>query len=552
MADPIENFNYVEGVNLDDSSFSAQQILDQQAIVRQYLEDRYQRLDYSPVSGLHDTVIRPSAQMQLIARSFIEEFSKSRTLFDSLNSTGNEKIVDAILSNFLISRRVGLKSTGTLRISVESASINQNIALSSTFTTSSGIVFSPVSNVSASLLQTRTDGTTIFESTPGGSGYFLVDVVASQSGTEYNIGKNTQFTASSSIDGLISIVSVDSFIGGIDNESNRSVYNRIISSLSARNMTSSLAIDQAIRDKFPKTIFTSTHGASSKYMKRNSHNIFGVKSGCACDVYVKNSTSPARKQIVTVASKIKPEDDFGNLHPGKFLVTIKKDAFPGHYDVLSVKPYSIDKTIGSYEVLSKVRKLTDLSVQNDLHTASEAAFSVYSSTDVIFSEFPESGLDEISVMCEVTGMEELASIQDFANSGGEQSALIDTLIKACVPCFVSIGPISVKVSGDSNVSDHDIIKVVSEYVLGVDTVNDDIRGDAIVSKILSIRGVVGVDLPIRINASIVVPSEKYETISISSLSFLTIPSVPEKFVGPETVGIFIEPDGITVRITKVL
>ena len=47
MALPIENFNLIEGINLDDSSFSTEEINEAQALVRQYIADRYQDLDFS-------------------------------------------------------------------------------------------------------------------------------------------------------------------------------------------------------------------------------------------------------------------------------------------------------------------------------------------------------------------------------------------------------------------------------------------------------------------------------------------------------------------------
>jgi len=553
MSDPIENFNFVEGVNLNDSKFTPEQINQTQEFVRQYLEDRYQNLDFSPISGLNDSVVRPAAQLILISRGFIEEYNKSRTLYDALNNEGNENIVDAILSNFLVSRRIGNKSTGSIKINIENYDINQNISLSSWFTTTDGLRFSPQRDYTATSGATGILDTEIFQSNVGNSGYFIIDVVAENVGEAYNIKKNIQLDYDGSIDGLISAVSLDQFSGGESNETNQSIYNRIISSLSARNMTSPLAIDQSIRDNFPSTLTTSTHGVSSPYMKRNSHNVFGVKSGCSCDVYIKNSYAPKTKEIHAVASRIEEGDALAgddNEFAGNFVVTINKNDFPGHYEVTRVKPISSNKIIGSYEIIKKTRKITDLQAQNELHTVSEAAYSRYSSTDVIFAESPSTELDEISVTCEVSGLEGIGDIQDFANSGGSQTALIDTLIKACVPCFISIEPITVKVTADSTVTSSAIVSEISSYILGVDPSVDRLRSDIIISKILSMDGVTGVDLPIRINAAILVPSEEPETISVSTISTLVIPSLPGKFVGPETVGFFVKEGNINAIITR--
>ena len=70
--DPIESFNLVEGVNLDDTSFSKEEILAAQAIIRQYVSDRYKDLDLSELASLHDLVVRPLAQVFLVVKKLIE------------------------------------------------------------------------------------------------------------------------------------------------------------------------------------------------------------------------------------------------------------------------------------------------------------------------------------------------------------------------------------------------------------------------------------------------------------------------------------------------
>jgi hypothetical protein len=554
MPDPISNFNFVEGVNLDDSLFDPDEILAMQELSRQYLEDRYSNLDFSPVSGLHDAVVRPTSQMVLLARAFIEEFNKTRTLHDALVNNGDEAVVDSILSNFLVTRRKGKKATGTIKVSTENYTTNQSIFGTDSFVTPDGLRFFPSRNYSMTNTPSLTSDVEIFQSGSGSAGHFMIDVVAEEVGTKYNIKRGSHLEFSGSISGLISSTSINQFSGGEDNESNQSVHDRIISSLSARNMTSPLAIDQSLRESFPDIVTTVSHGVSSDYMKRNAHNLFGVKSGCFCDVYVRNAYAPKIKEIHAVASRIADgslEAGDQNQYSGMFLVSISKDDFPGHYDVISVRPITNNKIIGSYEIFKKTRVLTDLQTQNELHSVAEAAFSRYSSTDVIFAESPSSLLDEISVVCEVQGLDEIKEMQEYANGGGTQSALIDTLIKACVPCFISIDPITVRVRADSLITDSEISAKIASYILTVNPADDVLRSDVVVSKILEMDGVVGVDLPIKMNASILVPSENEEVISFSSISSLVIPSHPSKFVGAETVGFFVKDDSININTVRV-
>jgi len=551
MSDPIENFNFIEGVNLTDSRFTQTQLSSSQQIVRQYLEDRYQNLDFSPVSGLNDTVVRPTAQIITIARAFVEEYAKSRTLYDALNATGNEKIVDALLSNFLIKRRSGSKTTGIIRVNVNDSSISQYIAKTLKFKTSGGLSFFSTKDVVAKKNPSSASETQIYSAGYGNVGYFIVDVIAEDNGEQYNINKDVQLSYEGSIDKVISIIYIGQTKGGENNESNSSVHNRIISSLSVRNMASPLAIDQTLRDKFERIIYTTSHGVSSKNMKRNAHNLFGIKSGCSCDVYIKNATYPSVKEIHLLASRIKEGNDYSEKHKGKFFVRVSGSDFPGHYDVTSVQPISSNKIIGSYDILQKVRILDQSVKPNELYSVEESAFSKYASTDVIFSEDFASNNEEMAVMCSVTGLDDIGKIQDFVNNGDSQSALIDTLIRACVPCYISISPITVTISPSSNlISDAEISQVISDYILDINPIAEKIRSDTIVSRVMSIPGVIGISLPISIHASIMPPTEVPETIEIRSTSELTIPEIEDKFVGPGTVGFFIEPGGIEINILR--
>jgi hypothetical protein len=555
MSDPIENFNFVEGLNIDDSRFTSHEITAAQKTIRSYIEDRFKNLDVSPASGLHDTLIRPSSILYLVTRSIIENFSSSRSLHDALLGDGNEKIVDAILSNYFIQRKTGNTSRGVVRIDTENFAINQTIDSGQAFFTSSGLNFFPVRNYFASASRNRERDVTIFRSGKGSSGYFFVDVIAENTGSTYNIQKDTQLEYQGSIDGKISCTAFNNFSGGENNESNESLLNRLVSALSTRNMTSPAGIDRSIREFYPKTVYTSSHGVYSEFMTRASHNVFGVKSGCYCDVYVKTSASVVLKEISLIASRI---NNPGDPNHQKFLITIDQGVFPGHYDIIRVSPKTNDKTVSSFSILSKERFLSLRgSPQNFIFNEQEGAFSTYSSTNVIFdistgdwAQLGVSPQNQIAVNCSIIGQDGIKEIQDYVNQGGNQSTLIDTLIKSCVPCFISIGPVSVRADKGSDVSPETIASEISSYISEVNPSKDQIRSDAIVSRVMSINGVRSVDLPIRINATIICPNKNAERINLTTVSNLEVPTIKSKFVGRDTIGFFVEPGSININILK--
>jgi uncharacterized phage protein gp47/JayE len=550
--DPIENFNFIEGVNLDDSRFSDTEILEAQMVVSQYLEDRYKNLDFSPVSGLHDIVIRPMSQMYLICKNFIEEFSKTRTIFDALESGEDSKVVDAVLSNFLVERGKGKLSSGYVKISVEDYTVNQNVQEGSVFSTPDGLNFvAEKSTFATSDISSETD-VQIFQNA-GGSGYFLVRLVAQEAGAKFNLKKGTQLSTEASVLGLIGVTAVENFGGGEDKETSSSVFNRIISSLSHRGMSTPASVQQVLRDNFPSIITTSVHGITSSNMTRNANNIFGIKSGCMADVYVKTAAHPETRTVRLIAKRIEANNVEYESLKGNFLLRVDSSIFPGHYDVTSVVPYSTDKTIGSLPILSKVRKINNFHVSpNTYSRIEEVAFSAHQYTEVVFSAGSfGAGVDEIAVNCSIIGLPIIGEIQDFVNQPSGQAAMIDTLVRAFIPCFVSMDMISVGIKKHSLISQQLVEAEIASYISSLDLSSESLRVDKIVSVISSMDGVVGVDLPIKMSGRILLPTEKNESIDIVSYSELKIPDVLDKFVGKNTVSFFVSPGTIKINVRTV-
>ena len=197
MSDPIENFNLVQGINLDDSNFSKQEILESQLIIRQYLSDRYLDLDFSELSSLNDIVIRPMSQIFLVLKSLIQQFSKTNTLLGALElkSNASDKIVDAILSNFSTTRNEGNIATGRAKILVPPNLTSIVISKSTTLETTNGLQFSAVDNYVATTNPSKSTDLKIYKDPNlSSSSFVLLPVIATEPGTKYNIQEYTPFS----------------------------------------------------------------------------------------------------------------------------------------------------------------------------------------------------------------------------------------------------------------------------------------------------------------------------------------------------------------------
>jgi hypothetical protein len=560
MPDPIENFNLVEGVNLDDSSFSKEEILESQLIVRQYLSDRYLDLDFSELSSLNDIVIRPMSQIFLVLKSLIQQFSKTNTLLGALelNSSSSEKIVDAILSNFSTTRNTGNLATGRAKILVPSNLSSIIISNSTTLETSSGLQFLSMDNyVATTNPQKSTDLKIHRDTSVSASSFVLLPVIAIEPGTKYNIQEYTPFSVKNlSSSYFISANAFAPFSGGKDKETNDSIISRLVPSISARNLASPASIKQTLIDKFPSITQISVQGINSELMTRNSNNIFGVKCGSYCDVYVKTDNFIKEQGAIKTAQKITTD---ASIFPdyqsadfiGKYLVKISNEDLPGFYSINRVTPLETD--IGTYRIIKQTRgfekKTNDPINNNTIFSIDESCYSMYSNIEIVF-DAGASVFDSMDVVVFAELIPYIKEIQTFVNTPGAQSALIDTLIKAVVPCYISTSEIKVRVKADT-VSAEDLQSSVINYINSIDPSVESVRLDGIISTLKSNSNVISVDTPILMTAKILSNTQIQQTVTVVSESVLSIEDRLDLGFTKNNLGFFCRGSAVPLTITEI-
>jgi hypothetical protein len=562
MADPIENFNLVKGVNLDDSNFTVEEIQTAQEIIRQYVSDRYPDVDFSQLSTLNDILIRPFAQIYLVLGRLIKEFSKTNTIYGALSlpDSAKDNIIDSLLSNFSIQRRTGNVATGSVKINFFDNPNNYLIDESFQFSTTDGLIFSPSGTFTASSNPTNSSQLKIYKDVGSNNNFIIVPFIAELPGSEYNIEKYTSLNLISSRTGIISANAFTKFTGGQNKETNEELVNRLIPSLSARNLASPLAIEQTLRDKFPEIQQISIHGINSELMTRNSHNIFGIKSGAYCDIYVKTSSFVEEFfEQNLIAQKITPFlvslDSRLAGYEGKYILSTTKDQLPGNYRITRVLSKELElTTLSSFNILKIFRKFDNTRngniIDNNLFTIQEATYSSYSTQDIIFDADSYGIADTISVNVFAEMIPSIKRIQDYVNQPGAQSALIDTIVKACIPCFITTSEIVVRAKIGTTNADT-IQSNIINYINTINPQKQNIRVDGIILSILSNSNVISVDTPIMIQASILAPDIDFTKIDTFSESILEIQENLSLGYSKDNIAFFSRKSGIPVTLIEV-
>lgn len=555
MATPIDNFNLVEGVNIDDSQFTQDEILAAQAIVRQYLSDKYSDLDLSQLSSLNDLVVRPLSQVFLVLQKLIVDFAKTNTLSEALSlpASSSDAIVDALLSNFSISRRIGQTASGKIKVIVNGTPSSLSISKSAIFSTVDGLEFSPTSDITASVSPASSGQIQLYVDSSGTQSFVLIPVAAASAGAKYNVEQYTPFSVDPLPFQMVSATAFSRFSGGDDSETSQEVIKRLIPAMSSRNLASPLAIEQTLRDQFASIQQISIHGINSPLMTRNSHNIFSIKSGCMCDIYVKTSSSIQTYTVSKIASTILSGTALAQMFPslvGKYAIRLGSADVPGNYMVSAITPQD-ENILGGYVILARSRSVNKYAssgyIENGITTVQEGAYSSYGEEYVVFDAV---GSGDLNVSVHVDALPDIGDIQAYVNAPGAQTAMVDTLVKAVVPCIIETSEIKVRVKIGS-VSAETLQDAVLSYINSVDPKTDTIRIDGIISAIKANANVISVDTPITILATVLCPDAGYTTVAFSTESILEVPTNLSLGYSPENIGFFARSSTVPLTIIEV-
>lgn len=557
MDSPITNLGFVPGQNLSPSRFSDAEIQAAERLVAQYLYDAFPTMDFVKGSALYDIVVRPVAMIYLISRLEWETLRVTQSLSAVIKNpeVSSNEIVDAILSNFQVSRKTGSRAVGSARM-VFSKSITQSIPSTLVFRTADGLEFRP--SGSYRIISDVNDISDIKLTQSGASQYTaIIPLESVERGAKYQISDGTPLFVSFPSSIFIAASSFGNFIGGSDDETNVDLINRLPEAMSVKNLASVLSISSTIKNRFPDVFDVGVQGSFDPVMTRNSHNLFGIKTGGFVDIYIKTMSGIVSGQIGLSASLYQILDEEGDRPRGTYFITIDKNLFPGHYFVRSIK--QDPSSISSFLITSQARDINmvadpgDQTRSNLIPVFTEGVFSKYQYSTIVFEvEYDESlGTtvqdqlqDNLAVVADVAYIPGIADIQNMVSDRQSGVIMADYLVKAVIPCFVRL-PI-IKVVASAYEKAEEVRLAIYEYINKL-KMGDPLKIDEMVMRIRTVPGVHSVSLPISVSGEILCPDGNI--LDIRSDGDLEIPYRPDLLVIPQNTAFFVELAEIDVEVT---
>jgi hypothetical protein len=426
--------------DLDQATFDAAE-----AIVIELTRAEYPNLDLRRGTVLRDLLVRPAAAWHAVDEKRMEDLKSknSLTALQANEATADPDDVNAILSNFNMTRNPGAKSSGELRVRIDDAN-TYSLTAGFRFSTLDGKLYEltenyavrPNADADQIPVQLSADGTTYF---------FIIPATAVEPGTAYDMEQGTALDPVGSLYGFIAADVYTDFVGGIDDETISQAIERLPVSISNRSLTSRTSIEAQLRDQFADASFQiqamSVQGMGDPAQLRDKHNPMGFTVGSRTDVYSRNFVMP---KIITLQKT-------GTLvGPNSYQFDIDAIDAPGYYAIRSISEVEavvapeLDfgqlPVAGSYPFTDTRRASGINDTFHDIdpdNSMIETAYSVFQASTVVVQDVPHTDATR-NFKVEVYVTPGLLDMQNYVDLTEVRNTEADILLRCPLICLVGL------------------------------------------------------------------------------------------------------------------
>jgi len=539
----------VQSINeLDPAVVRAAQLQLSQLIQEKYPEAELQR------GVLHDIVAFLAGGISGgVNQTEVNRVLDSRSLLaiQTNPELADDELVDHILSNYLISRKTGTRAKGEVTIIVEgdgTVVIAANALYSANgldFYTDEAITARPPGNVAVNttdrILSDRGDGT--YE--------FSVPITADIVGEAGNLRTGSKFVPEPVPPRFVSAFNSSDLVGGNSEETNTQLVARMESGIPAKIAAGRLNIKALLKAQpaFADTKNYSVIGYGDAEMERDQHWIFPVSGGGRIDIYSQTAPMPQTITIkkTAVLTKI-------NSTTTEWQFALGRDDAPGFYYVSGIRRPDDPLDIAGFPPTSDVRGW-DLSTDTwvpDIESIHEATYTRYQTAIIRFTDTvtATSGLtvgDTAEYNVSVVTQPYIREIQEFLAGSDHRSLAADILVKAAVPCFLTLNFDVIKDVGESSPDTDDIIAGLVEWVNNLDfpsVLYASQLNDVIHNYLTGSQAVGALMMHGRISRV-----DGGDTV-IRDTQILRIPTTPSLLVTPRTTIFVLYPDDVGINVVN--
>ena len=429
------------------SELSPEAIQQSLEFIAAMVQASHEELDVS-FGGLTNLLLLPSAEHAAANQTDVARYVASGSLkaISDNPELADEEIVDAVLSNSGLTRRTGAAAHGNVVI-VTSKRAAVTVPSGAVFS-GGGFNFTTERAYSAKTSSANIDAATdqLLTLRSDGNYGFTVPVVATDLGVAPTLRRGAVLETEAAIANLVTVYAESDFTGGEDAETNAELIARQAEGLAARTPGNRIGCAAFLRDSvYANFTALSIIGAGDAEMLRDRHTIFPGGFGGRTDWYVRTAADAPVISLVKSCVLIEKTPD----GKGIWQFNLDRDDLPGFYDVAAVRPSGDESFIGSYEITADLRDHDLTAIEGellpDIDAAVEAVFSRFQTAVVRFKD-SDTVTTDLTIMSSVRdyavlvrGLPNLAGVQSLLASRANRGLFGDILVKAPIPCFVSLG-----------------------------------------------------------------------------------------------------------------
>lgn len=395
---------------------------------------------------LHDVVLSLHATLDTAANQAITDATSASSLAAVLEdpTLATDEAVDALVSNYRVTRRTASTATGNVNL-VVNALTPVVIAAGTTFTTESAVLVATttITARTSSVLVTE-DTDRLLEALGDGTYQFLVPVEAETAGSAGNVVTGTDVTADPAPTVLVRAFAQD-MTGGADAETNDALLNRLLAGAAVRSYGSRSSLQGLLESSLDSLTATSITGAGDEEQLRDRHGLIPVSSGGKVDAYIRTGALYQTVVLERTATLISRVGSVGTWQLG-----LSRDLAPGFYEVEKILLPTQALSANSFAISSDLRSVNltlddALSYAPDIVDAVEGAYTPYQTAVIQFVDTVTNasaltlGSSTATYQVVVRVMPDLLLAQQTVSARTHRPAGGDILVRAPVPVFVRVG-----------------------------------------------------------------------------------------------------------------
>lgn len=538
-------------------SFDELSVSDTQAViteVSQLLQERHPTVELSR-GVIYDLVATVAGELSAARRLEITRLQQSMSLsaIEANPTLADDDIVDAVLANFLVTRRAGVGATGSALI-VVATNTSVVIPVGTPFV-ANGVTFIPnaayIGRPTGSAATTSAER--ILQPLQDGNYGFTIDLTATTAGEAGNILQGTKLIPSAAPSTFVTAYASRDFSGGTDTELNSDLVQRLQEGIAAKSIGGRTNYTALIRSQqeFENISAISVIGFGDEEMLRDQHSILPISYGGRVDIYMRYHQY-ATTTLTKTATLVQITED-----GGIWQISLTRDEAAACYEIEKVHLPSADSSLAGYAITEDVRNYyidADDEFSPDIATAEEAAYTKYQTITFRFLDTDTStgtltaGVSTQDYTVVLATTNDVVAVQDFLSQRTLRNAAGDVLVHGAVPCWLGV-TVTVQKSTDDPTPDTEAMQLaIADRInaLGfvgklhasriIDAAHEFLEGQAAISLVDMLGVIRAVD-----------GTKLY----VHDTRVLTIPSRPDIGVTGRTTAFFILPEDVTIEVNSV-